>query len=60
MGLRFIVVEAYAKAYKFYVKKNKFINLKKDDNKLKKLEKIIKTNPEDTFYLYQDVTKIQD
>lgn len=35
IGLRFIIVESYAKANNFYIKNN-FINLKKDENTLKK------------------------
>lgn len=58
IGLRFIIVEGYAKAYNFYTKKNSFINLKKDDELIKeKLEKIIKQNPTQTFYLYLDLKK---
>ena len=35
VGLRFVTVEGYASAYKFYTYHN-FINLKKDDDKIKK------------------------
>ena len=46
VGLRFVTVEGYAKAY----------NLKKDDEKIKKeLDVIIERNPEQTFYLYIDL-----
>ena len=55
IGLRFITVEGYAKAYNFYVKHNCFNSLEKDDKKLNQLEKIIKTNPEHIFYLYRDI-----
>jgi len=58
IGLRIISVEGYAKAYNFYVKYNNFNNLKKDDKKLERLEKIIKTNPNHTFYLYRDIKTI--
>ena len=57
LGLRFIIVEAYAKAYKFY-KYNNFVNIKKHDNELKKLDIIIQKNPNQIFYLYSDITKI--
>ena len=58
IGLRFIIVEGYAKAYNFYVKYNSFNNLKKDDEILEKLERIIKTNPNHTFYLYRDINTL--
>ncbi|MDO5860247.1 N-acetyltransferase [Methanobrevibacter sp.] len=58
VGLRFIVVEGYASAYNFYVVHNNFSNLKKDDELIKeKLDRIIKQNPEQTFYLYLDLKK---
>ena len=58
MGLRFIVVEGYVTAYNFYVVHNHFSNLKKDDKIIKeKLDRIIKHNPEQTFYLYFDLKK---
>ena len=56
VGLRFVVVEGYAKAYKFYTEYNNFSNLKKDDERIKeKLDTIIEKNPEQTFYLYLDL-----
>ena len=56
VGLRFVTVEGYAKAYNFYVEYNNFTNLKKDDEKIKKeLDLIIERNPEQTFYLYLDL-----
>ena len=56
VGLRFVVVEGYAKACKFYTEYNNFSNLKKDDEKIKeKLDTIIEKNPEQTFYLYLDL-----
>lgn len=56
VGLRFVTVEGYAKAYNFYVNHNNFNNLKKDDEKIKKeLDVIIERNPEQTFYLYIDL-----
>ena len=45
VGLRFVTVESYARAYKFYTNHN-FINLKKDINKIKeKLDIIIEKDP---------------
>ena len=41
MGFRYIIVEGYVKAINFYVKKNGFRNLKKDDEKLRNINKII-------------------
>ena len=58
IGVRVIVVEGYAKAYNFYVKHNNFNNLKKDDKKISRLERIIKTNPYHSFYLYKDIKTI--
>ena len=58
VGLRFIVVEGYASAYNFYVVHNHFSSLKKDDKLIKdKLDRIIKRNPNQTFYLYFDLKK---
>ncbi|MDO5826410.1 MAG: N-acetyltransferase [Methanosphaera sp.] len=58
VGLRFIIVESYARAYKFYVNKNSFKNLRKDDELIEKIDKIIKRDPERTFYLYFDILKL--
>jgi GNAT superfamily N-acetyltransferase len=59
VGLRFVTVEGYAKAYKFYIGNN-FINLKKDDQKIKEeLDIIIERNPEQTFYLYLDLRVLE-
>ncbi|KZX15116.1 hypothetical protein MBCUT_17180 [Methanobrevibacter cuticularis] len=58
VGLRFIIVEAYAVAYHFYIKNN-FISLKKDSANLKKLNKNIEKDPERTFTLYQDINKLR-
>jgi len=55
VGLRFIIVEGYASAYTFYVNHNNFHSLKKDENEIKKLDKIIQENPERTFDLYLDL-----
>ena len=59
VGLRFVTVEGYAGAYKFYTRNN-FINLKKDDDKIKeKLYIIIEKDPEKTFYLYLDLRVLE-
>ena len=59
IGLRFVVVEGYAKAYSFYALKNGFSHLKRDDDLIeRKLDKIIRQNPEQTIYLYLDIKKI--
>ena len=60
VGLRFVTVEGYDKAYNFYVEHNNFINLKKDDMKIKEeLDIIIERNPEQTFYLYLDLKVLE-
>ncbi|WP_295588888.1 N-acetyltransferase [uncultured Methanobrevibacter sp.] len=58
VGIRFIIVEGYAKAYYFYVDKMGFINLKKDDKILKNIDFITKKDPERTFFLYLDLKAI--
>ena len=59
VGLRFVTVEGYAGAYNFYTRNN-FINLKKDDEKIKeKLDIIIEKDPEKTFYLYLDLRVLE-
>ena len=59
VGLRFVTVEGYARAYNFYARNN-FINLKKDDDKIKeKLDIIIEKDPEKTFYLYLDLRVLE-
>ena len=45
VGFRFIVVEGYAKALTFYIVKNGFENLKKDDEKIKNIDFISKRDP---------------
>ena len=60
VGLRFVTVDGYAKAYNFYVEHNGFSNLKKDDEKIrKKLDTIIERNPNQTFYLYLDLKVLE-
>ena len=58
VGIRFVIVEGYAKAYYFYVKHIGFINLKKDDEMIEKIDSIIKKDPKRTFYLYFDLKAI--
>ena len=58
IGFKFIVVEGYAKAFNFYVLKNGFENLKKDDEKVKNIDFISQRDPTKKFYLYLDLEKI--
>lgn len=58
VGIRFIIVDAYAIAYKFY-EKNNFINLEKDNKRLEKIDFISQRNPYNTFTLYQDIKKLR-
>ena len=59
VGLRFVTVEGYAKAYKFYTDNN-FTNLKKNDDKIKEeLDIIIERDPERTFNLYLDLRVLE-
>lgn len=58
VGLRFITVEAYAKAFNFYVEKNKFKYRKNDKKFIDKLDMIIKQNPQRCFNLYKDLKSI--
>ena len=55
VGLRFVTVESYAKAYDFYAKKFNFLSRKSDEKILKKIDKIKKQDPERSFYLYLDL-----
>lgn len=57
IGFRFIIIEGYAKAVNFYVLKNGFINLKKDDEKIKNIDFISKRDPTKKFYLYFDLER---
>ena len=57
VGFRFIVVEGYAKAFNFYVIRNGFENLKRDDVKIENIEFITKRDPTKTFYLYMDLER---
>ena len=59
VGLRFIIVEGYAKSYNFYTEHNGFNNLKKDDKIIKNINSIIKKDPERTFYLYLDIKSLK-
>lgn len=58
IGFRFIIIEGYAKAFNFYVVKNGFEYLKKDEKSIDKIDKIINQDPTKTFYLYLDLEKI--
>ena len=58
IGFRFIIVEGYAKAFKFYAVKNQFVNLKKDDDQIKNIDFIAKRDPKKKFYLYFDLENI--
>ncbi|MBR0270369.1 MAG: GNAT family N-acetyltransferase [Methanobrevibacter sp.] len=58
VGLRFIVVNAYAKAYTFYVNHIGFENLKKDDKILENIDFIKNVDPERTFLLYLDIKNL--
>lgn len=55
IGFHFIIVEGYAKAVNFYIVNNGFVNLKKDDEKLKNIDFISKRDPTKKFYLYFDL-----
>ncbi len=61
VGLRFITIEAYAKAFNFYVeKKNKFKYRKNDKKFIDKMDMIIKQNPQRCFNLYKDLKSIKN
>jgi len=56
IGLRYITVDAYATAYDFYRKNNfNHFQISSEINKVNKLEKIKKHNPEQTILMYQDL-----
>ncbi len=55
VGLRYITVDGYAKAYNFYVKYNGFSVLKKDEKIINNIDKIIEKTPERTISLYFDI-----
>ena len=58
VGLRFITVDAYANVFGFYVEKNKFKYLKKDQKHVDNLDRIIEVDPERSFSLYKDIKSI--
>ena len=58
IGFRFIVVEGYANAFKFYTTKNGFEFLKKDSEKIEKIDYIAERDSTKTFYLYFDLEKL--
>lgn len=55
---RFIVIEGYASAFNFYVLKNGFEYLEKDEKFVEKINFISKRDPKKLFYLYLDLKKI--
>ena len=57
IGFRFIIVEGYVKAFNFYVVKNGFEYLKKDDEKIKKIDFIVPRDPTKKFFLYFDLNR---
>ena len=59
IGFRFVIVEGYAKAVNFYIIKNGFEYLKKDDAKIKNIDFICERNPTKKFYLYFDLEKFE-
>lgn len=59
IGFRFIIVEGYARAFNFYVVKNGFDYLKKDDEKIKNIDFISKRDPTKRFYLYFDLDRYE-
>ena len=60
VGFRFIIVEGYAKALNFYVSRNGFKSLKKDDEKINNIEFISKRDPTKRFYLYFDLNRFDE
>ncbi|WP_298521437.1 GNAT family N-acetyltransferase [uncultured Methanobrevibacter sp.] len=58
VGFRFIIIEGYAKAFNFYVVRNGFEYLKKDEKSIKNIDFIMNRDPTKTFYLYLDLEKI--
>lgn len=57
IGFRFIVIEGYASAFNFYVIKNCFEYLEKDEKLVQKINFISKRDPKKLFYLYLDLKK---
>ena len=57
IGFRFIIVEGYAKALNFYIVKNGFDNLEKDDEKIKNIDFISQRDPKKKFFLYFDLDR---
>ncbi|MDO5849262.1 MAG: hypothetical protein Q4P18_06990 [Methanobrevibacter sp.] len=54
IGIRYVTVDGFAKAFNFYTK-NGLIPFKKEEQKLNKINKIIKKDPEKTISLYFDL-----
>lgn len=59
VGLRFITLEAYARTCSFYVDKNKFKYLTKNNDIIRNIETIKQINPERTIPLYIDLKNIK-
>lgn len=57
VGFRFIIVEGYAKAFNFYVVKNGFISLEKDEKKVENIDFISQRDPTKRFTLYFDLNR---
>ena len=57
IGFRFIIVEGYAKAFNFYVVKNGFESLEKDEKKVENIDFISKRDPTKRFMLYFDLNR---
>jgi predicted GNAT family N-acyltransferase len=55
IGFRFIIVEGYAEVLYFYIVKNGFENLKKDDKLINNIDFIIPRDPKKKFFLYFDL-----
>lgn len=58
IGFRFIIIEGYAKAFNFYVVKNGFEYLERDEKNINNINFISDRDPTKTFYLYLDLEKI--
>lgn len=59
VGLRFITLEAYARTCSFYVDKNKFKYLTRNNDIIRNIETIKQINPERTIPLYIDLKNIK-
>lgn len=59
LGFRFLTVDSYAKSTKFYLK-YEFLTIRTEEDKIKNLEKIIKTDPSSTISLFFDLKKVNE